>query len=129
MFVPHQLLPTTHHPLRSHPVPRQPLHVRRLAQLLESAFPDLANAFPGYSQQLAALLQRESLGAFLQPIVEVEDLALAWSQVPLEDAIDELAGEPSVGLLLDVESFGSGEALPEGSRILIAPLQGSIKRK
>ena len=80
---------------KRHPMAGQTLHVRRLAQLLEGALADLADALAGDAEQLADLLEGQRLGSFLQPIVQVKDLALAGSEVAVEDAVDELAGEPA----------------------------------
>ena len=58
------------------PLPRTPQspHVGRVAQLLEGPLADLADALAGDAEQRADLLQGERLGAFLEPVVEREDL-------------------------------------------------------
>src|SRR5581483_3506827 len=97
--------------LRRHPFPPQRLHVGRVAQLLEGALADLADPLPGHPEERADLLQGERLGAFLEPVVEREDLALPRGEVPLEQPVDELAPEPRVGELLDVAAGHPGHPL------------------
>src|SRR5690606_32320482 len=54
----------------------QRLSVRALAQLLEGAVADLADAFAGHAEQRADLFERPLLPV-VETVVEVEDLALA----------------------------------------------------
>src|SRR3954468_12608008 len=75
--------------------------VRALAQLLERAVADLADALAGHAQHRPDLLQRALL-ALVQPVVEVEDLALALGEVLLEHPLQELAPRLALDLLLDL---------------------------
>src|SRR5687768_10433722 len=87
--------------------------VRRFTKLLEGALANLPDALARHAHQRADLLQRHRLGTLLQPVVEVEDLALARREVLPEDAVDELAHELCVGAVLDLAAVDSGEALAE----------------
>ena len=93
--------------------PREGPDVRRVAQLLERALADLPDALAGDAHELADLLEGHRLGAFLEAVVQREDLPLARRQVTLEDAVDELAHQLAVGHLLDLAPSGAGEALAE----------------
>src|SRR5882757_10814873 len=86
--------------LRCSPEPLESFPVGRLAQLFECPFADLSNALAGHAHQGADLLERHRLAAFLEAVVEIEDLAFARRQVLLEDAVDELAHQLAVGALL-----------------------------
>src|SRR5207249_11372244 len=79
--------------------------VRRLPQLFECPFPYLPDPFPRDAHQRAVLLERHRLAAFLEAVIEVENLAIARRQVLLEDAVDELADQLAVCLLLDFAAF------------------------
>src|SRR5437762_14315673 len=63
--------------------------IRRFPQLLERPFPYLSDPLPRHSHERPDLLERHSLAALLEPVVEVEDLALTRRQVLLEDARSE----------------------------------------
>src|SRR2546430_17579667 len=67
-----------------------------LFRSLKRPFPDLPDSFPGDAHQRPDLLERHGLAAFFEPVVEIEDLALTWGQVLLEDAVDELAHQLAV---------------------------------
>src|SRR5712664_667936 len=98
-------------PLRCSPDPLERLSVGGFPQLLKCPLADLPDALARHAHQRADLLERHRLAAFLEAVIEIEDLALAWGQILLEDAIDELPHQPSVGAVLDLEPFLSREAL------------------
>src|SRR5688500_3214580 len=81
--------------LRRPPEPPERPHVGAVAQLLEGALADLADALAGDAEQRADLLERQGLGALLETVVEREDLALAGREMALEETVDELALERS----------------------------------
>src|SRR6185436_15293826 len=95
------------------PEPAQRTSIRALAQLLERALPNLADALARHSHQGADLLERHRLGTFLETVVEVQDLALARREVAAEHAVDELPHELVVGALFDLLAVDSGEALTQ----------------
>src|SRR5688572_23948282 len=111
----------------SHPM-FQALDVRRVAQLLERALPYLADPFAGDAEQRADLLQGQRLGAFLQPVIQGENLPLTRGEVPLEEPVDELAAEPGVGLLLDVAGPRPRDPLAEGAGAAVGPLNRGVER-
>src|SRR5213079_1773151 len=76
--------------------------VWRFPQLLECPFPDLPDSFPGDAHQRPDLLERHGLAAFFEAVVQIEDLALTRGEILLEDAVDELAHQLAVRLLLDL---------------------------
>src|SRR5260370_31208286 len=80
-------------------------------QLFKRALADLPNALPRHPHQGPDLLERHRLAAFLEAVIEVEDLALAGGEILLEDAIDDLAHQLAVGLLLDLAALLAGEPL------------------
>src|SRR5207247_7181604 len=97
------------------PKPPQRPHIRRVAQLLEGALADLANALARHAEQLADLLEGQGFRALLEAVVQAEDLALAGREVALEDAVDELALQAAVGHLLDLAAASAGDPLAEGA--------------
>src|SRR2546428_1412717 len=103
--------------------------VGRFPQLLEGAFPYLPDYLPRHSHQRPDLLERHRLAAFFETVVQIEDLALARREVLLEDAVDELAHQLAVGLLLDLAAFLTGEALAQGGGVLVAPVHGGVERQ
>src|SRR5256712_3159801 len=103
--------------------------VGRLPQLLERPLSYLPDALARDAHQRPDLLERHRFAAFLEPVVEVEDLALARREVLLEDAVDELAHQLAVGLLLDLAAFLTGEALAQGGGVLVAPVHGGVERQ
>ena len=107
----------------------QPLHVGGLAQLLEGALADLADPFAGDAEQLADALEGQGVGALFEAVVEVEDLAFAGGEILVEEPVDELAGEPGVGLLLDVGTTGAREPLAECAGAAVAPLDRRVERQ
>src|SRR5215210_1746979 len=122
------VLPSFRLPSGRPPEPPQCPHVRRVPQLLEGALSDLADTLAGDTEELADLLECECLGAFLQAVVQAEDLALARREVPLEDAVDELALQPAVGLLLDLAATGAGHPLAERAGAPVLPLDRGVER-
>ena len=70
----------------------------RPTQFLERALADLTNAFARHSHERADLLERHGLGAFVETVVEIEDLSLARREILPEDAIDELAHQLEVAV-------------------------------
>src|SRR3569832_919725 len=59
-----------------------------LAELLEGALADLADALAGDAHEGPDLLERHRLGALVEAVVEGEDLPLAGGEVLAEDAVD-----------------------------------------
>src|SRR5690606_11778026 len=104
------------------------LAVRALAQLLERAVADLADALAGDAEQRADLLERPLL-AVVQAVVEVEDLALALRQVLLEHLVQELAPRLRLDGFLDVLALDAGEALAERGAVPVAPVHRRIQRE
>src|SRR5690606_41248625 len=96
-------------------LPRRPTRtvqhpdVGRLAEFLDGALADLADALAGDAQGLADLLEGEGFGACREAVVEREDLAFPGGEVPGKETVDELAAEEGVGLFLDVGAAGAGE--------------------
>src|SRR2546422_2031547 len=103
--------------------------VRRLPQLLECPFPYLPDPFPRDPHQRPDLLERHRLAAFLEAVIEVQNLALARRQVLLEDAVDELAHQLAVRLLLDLAAFLAGKPLAQRRRVLIGAVHRRVERR
>src|SRR5215831_5492500 len=95
------------------PEPAECFAVWALAQLLERPFADLANPLARHAHQRADLLERHRLRAFLEPVVEIEDLPLARREILLEYAIDEFAHQLVVGDLFDLSAVDAGETLAQ----------------
>src|SRR5215831_17615620 len=87
--------------------------VRALAQLLERPFADLANPLARHAHERADLLERHRLRAFLEPVVEIEDLPLARREILLEYAIDKFAHQLVIGDFLDLRAVDAGEAFAQ----------------
>src|SRR2546428_266861 len=115
--------------LRSPPESLECPPVGRLPQLLERPLTYLPDALARDSHQRPDLLERHRFAAFLEPVVEVEDLALARREIFLEDAVDELAHQLAVGLFLDLAAFLTGEALAQGGGVLVATVDGGVERQ
>src|SRR6266511_3732878 len=111
------------------PKPFQCFAIRRFTELLERPFSNLPDSLARDSHQRPDLFERHRLAAFLEAVVEVENLALAWGEVFLEDAIDELAHQLAVGLLLDLASFLAGEPLAQGGRVLVGAVHRRVERQ
>src|SRR5438876_4108980 len=111
------------------PEPLQSLPIRRFAQLLKCAFPNLPNSFTGDAHQRADLLQRHRLAALFESVVEIQNLALARREILLEDAIDELAHQLAVGALFDLAALLPGEALAKRRRILVGAIDRRVERQ
>src|SRR5256885_12094056 len=103
--------------------------VGRLAQLLERPFSDLPDSLPGDAHERSDLLERHGLAALLETVVEVEDLALTRGQELLEDAVDELAHQLAVRLLLDLPALLPCEALAQRGCAFVAPVDRGIERQ
>src|SRR4051812_18666774 len=95
------------------PEPTQGFPIRRLAQLLERALADLANALARDTHERADLLERHGLRALFEPVVQVKNLTLARGEILLEYAIDELAHQFVIGYFLDLRAVDAGEAFAE----------------
>src|SRR5439155_26076962 len=93
--------------------------VRRLPQLFECPFPYLPDPFPRDAHQRPDFLERHRLAAFLEAVIEVENLALARRQVLLDDSVVELAHELAVLLLLDLVVFLAGIPLYQRLSLLV----------
>src|SRR5688500_3429770 len=91
----------------------QRVSIGRLAQLLEGALANLTDPLARDAHERADLFQRHRLGAFLEPVVQVEDLPLAGGEVLREHAVDELAHELEVRHILDIAAVDANEALTE----------------
>src|SRR6266850_6505761 len=115
--------------LGRYPESLQPLHVGRLTQLLERPLADLPDALSGHPEELADLFQSQGLAALLETIVEVQNLALARSEIALEDAVNELTHQPGVGVFLDVATFASGKPLAQRSAGLVGPFHRRVQRQ
>src|SRR5213594_2375866 len=98
-------------------------------QLLKRPFAYLPDALPRHSHQRPDLLERHGLAAFLEPVIEVEDLALARREVLLEDPVDELAHQLAVGLLLDLAALLACEPLAQRGRVLVAAVHRRVQRQ
>src|SRR6185312_980726 len=109
------------------PEPAERFAVRRLAELFEGALANLADSLAGDTHQGADLLERHRLGAFLEPVVEVEDLPFARREILLEYAIDELAHQLVVGYLFDLGAVDAGEAFAQGGSFAIGSINGSVE--
>src|SRR6188472_2933106 len=107
------------------PESSQGADVWRVPQFFEGSLANLANAFPGNSQQCSDFLQSQGLGALFQPVVERQDFPLPRREVALEDAVDELALETHVGHLLDLYTTGTGNPFAEGARPAVLTLHRS----
>src|SRR3989475_1832758 len=114
---------------RSPPESLQRPAVRGFPHLFKGPLPYLPDALARDSHQRPDLLERHCLAAFFETVVEVEDLALARREILLEDAVDELAHQLAVGLLLDLAAFLTGEALAQGGGVLVAPVHGGVERQ
>src|SRR5215213_2456844 len=108
------------------PEPRERSAVRRFAELLERALADLADALAGDPHERADLLEGHRLGAFLEPVVEIEDLALAGGQVAGEDPVDELPHQLEVGYVLDLGAIDAGEAFAERAGLAVGAIDRGI---
>src|SRR6476659_8204328 len=75
---------------RRAPEPAQRPHVRAVAELLEGPLADLADALAGDAEEGADLFEGEGLRAFLETVVQGENLAFARGEMALEELIDEL---------------------------------------
>src|SRR5207302_11393730 len=84
------------------PDPLERPSIRRLPQLLERPLPYLPDALPRHAHERADFLERHGLAALFEAVVEIEDYALAWRQILLEDPVDELTHQLAVSLLLDL---------------------------
>src|SRR5215471_9484824 len=89
------------------------LAVGTFAQLLERSLANLPDPLARHAHQRADLLERHRLGAFLESVVEVQDLSLARREILLEYAIYELAHQLVVGHLFDLGAVDAGEALSQ----------------
>src|SRR6185295_13144267 len=110
------------------PESSQGADVWRVPQLFEGSLPDLANAFPGDSEQRSDFLQSQGLRALFQPVVEGKDFPLPRREMALEDAVDELALETHVSHLLDLHPAGTGHPLAERACPAVLTLHWSIQR-
>src|SRR5205807_1548821 len=91
------------------------------------SFAYVSDALPRHTHQRPDLLEGHGLAALFETVIEIENLALAGRQVLLEDAVDELAHQLAVGLLLDLAAFLAGEALAQSGRVLVAPVHRSVE--
>src|SRR5262245_3531812 len=98
---------------RRSPVPPQRPHVRAVAQLLEGALADLADPLAGDAEEGADLFEGQGLGAFLEAVVERENLAFTRGEMALGELVDELALESRVRHLLDLHLAVAGDPLAE----------------
>src|SRR3954452_25217065 len=114
--------------LRDRPEAFQRRPVRALAQLLEGAVADLADALAGHPQHRPDLIQRALL-ALVQPVVEVEDLALALGEVLLEHPLQELAPRLALHLFLDLHRLAPREALAEAGAVTVAAVERRVERE
>src|SRR6266550_4048985 len=103
--------------------------VWRFPQLLKRPFPDLPDSFPGDAHQRPDLLERHGLAAFFEAVVEIEDLALTRGEILLEDAVDELAHQLAIRLLLDLPALLAREALTQRRCVLVAPVHRRVQRQ
>src|SRR3954451_9812523 len=110
------------------PESSQGADVWRVPQFFEGSLPDLANAFPGNSEQRSDFLQSQGLRALFQPVVERKDFPLPRREMALEDAVDELALEAHVGHLLDLYPTGTRHPFAKRARSAVLTLHGSIQR-
>src|SRR5687767_1694392 len=101
--------------------------VRGLAQLLERALADLTDALARDAHEGTDALERHRLGAFLEPVVQVEDLPLARREVATQRAVDVLAHELEVRGLLDVLPLLGHEALAEGAGVAVGAVDGGVE--
>src|SRR6058998_2492995 len=111
------------------PKPFQCLAIRRFTELLERPFSYLSDSLSRHSHQRPDLLERHRLAAFLEAVIEIEDLALARGQVLLKDAVDELAHQLAVGLLLDLTALLAGEPLAQRGRVLVGAVDRRVERE
>src|SRR6266516_2657156 len=107
------------------PEPLERFAVGRLSQLLKCPFSNLPDALARDAHQRADLLERHRLAALFEPVIEIENLALARREILVEDPIDEFAHQLAVGALLDLAAFLSREALAERRGVLV----GAIDRR
>ena len=70
-----------------------------------------------------------AFGAFVAPVVEVQDLPFARRQVVLEDLVDALAHEPEVGVLLDLYAIVAREALAQRAGFAIRAVDRCVERQ
>src|SRR5213083_831358 len=103
--------------------------VWRFPQLLKRPLPNLSDPFPRHSHQRPDLLERHGLAAFFEAVVEIEDLALTRGEILLEDAVDELAHQLAVRLLLDLPALLAREALAQRRCVLVAPVHRRVQRQ
>src|SRR6185436_1282668 len=101
--------------------------VRRFTQLLEGAFPNLADSLAGDAHQGANLLEGHRVGALLETVVEMQNLAFARGEVLPEDAVDELAHEVEIGHVFDFGAIDAGEALAQCTRLTIGAIDWSVE--
>src|SRR5690606_9373544 len=102
--------------------------VGRVAKLLERPLPDLSNPLPCDSHEKADLLERHRLAAFVETIVQGEDLPLTRREVLLERADDEFAHEVEVGDFLYLVTLTVRESLAERGGIPVAAIDRCIER-
>src|SRR5207247_7006672 len=76
--------------------------VGRFAQLLECPFSDLPDSLTSDAHQRADLFERHRLAAFFESVVEIENLALAWREILLENPVDEFARQHAFADICDV---------------------------
>src|SRR5436309_14062149 len=111
------------------PEPLQSLPIRRFAQLFKRPFSNLPDSLTGDAHQRADLLERHRLAALFEPVIEIENLALARRQVLLEDPIDELAHQLAVGALFDLAALLARETLAERRGILVGAIDRRVERQ
>src|SRR5674476_953216 len=68
------------------PKPGERPSIGRFAQLLEGTLPNLADSLARHTHQRTDLLERHRLAAFVQPIVEEENLSLIHISEPTRQA-------------------------------------------
>src|SRR6266511_1136264 len=107
------------------PEPLERFAIGRFSQLLKCPFSNLPDALARDSHQRADLLERHRLAALFEPVIEIENLALARREILVEDPIDEFAHQLGVGALFDLAAFLAGEALAERRGVLV----GAIDRR
>ena len=113
---------------RRSPEPPQRSHVRAVAQLLERALADLADALARDAEERADLLERHRLGAFLEPVVEGEDLALARGEVALEErSMNSRWSRASVISSISTWPLPATRS-PKRGRVAVLPLDRGIQR-